>query len=305
MPSWQVRLFGQFEFTRGDISCDLPASTSARALLAYLLLHKGRLIPRSTLADLVAPEASEEQARRALSQALWHVRRCLPELLHNEAGQVGIVQPVEIWVDALEFQTLAEQSLAGRIQLVIALTTLRQAVDLYRSDLLEGYYDEWVLIESERLRDLYLRVLESLVIAYKTALQYQHALSTALRLTSIDPLNESAHREVMRLYHYLGCPAEALNQYETCRKIMLREFSLELEAETIQLAQAIAMPTTRKATPHLPEPSSVTDDRLLVGQTRAAIPLVGRSVEQALLVGWLRQSNTARGRFILLEGEAG
>lgn len=304
MPSWHVRLFGQFEFTRGDISCDLPASNNARALLAYLLLHKGRLIPRSTLAELVAPEASEEQARRALSQALWHVRRCLPELLHNEAGQVGIVQPVEIWVDALEFQTLAEQSLAGRIQPVIALTTLRQAVDLYRSDLLEGYYDEWVLIERERLRDLYLRVLESLVIAYKTALQYQHALSTALRLTNADPLNENAHREVIRLYHYLGCPVEALRQYETCCEILRREFNLEPEAETIQLAQTIAIRSGETPAPHLPEPLSNLGG-LLGSQTRLAIPLVGRNVERNCLVDWLKQGRAMGGSLVLLEGEAG
>jgi DNA-binding SARP family transcriptional activator len=299
----QVCLFGQFELLQGDSFCSLPAALDARTLLAYLLIHARRAFPRSVLADLLAPDLSEAQARHALSQALWHIRRCLPGLLESDASQVGIAPQVEVWVDALEFQVLAERCLAGQDQ--PALAGLRQAVDLYRGDLLEGYYHEWVLIEREHLRDLYLQVLEALVIAYKVALQYQQALAIALRLVSADPLNEAAHREVMRLYHYLGRPAEALHQYETCRAVLQREFDLEPEAETTQVAQAIAQRSGRAASAFLPEPQVTPDGSLLSDQTASAIPLIGRGMERASLADWLRPSHAGGGRLILVEGEAG
>jgi len=85
----QVHLFGQFELLQGDSSSSLPPASAARSLLAYLLLHKGRLFPRSVLADLIAPDLSEAQARHALSQALWHIRRSLPGLLESDASQIA------------------------------------------------------------------------------------------------------------------------------------------------------------------------------------------------------------------------
>jgi len=300
-----IYLFGQFELLQDDTPCNLPAASDARTLLAYLLLHSERTFPRSVLADLIAPDLSEAQARHALSQALWYIRRCLPGLLESDASQIGIAPQMGVWVDALEFRALAERYLAGQDQPAAVLAGLRQAVDLYRGDLLEGYYDEWVLIERERLRDLYLQVLDQLVIAYKVALQYQQALATALRLAGADPLNESAHREVMRLYHYLGRPAEALQQYETCRAILHREFELEPETETSQVAQAIVQRSGRAPAAFLPEPQSTQDGSLLGDQTFSSIPLIGRSMERARLAEWLRKPQAGGGRLILVEGEAG
>ncbi|MDD1713438.1 MAG: AAA family ATPase, partial [Methanoregulaceae archaeon] len=305
MSTVQARLFGHLELLQGDTTCQLPASSKARLLLAYLLLHKERTFPRSVLAGLIAPDLPEAQAHHALSQALWHIRRALPGWLESDANQVKVSTLMDLEVDALEFEALAESHLAGRDQPSAALADLKRAVDLYRGDLLEGYYDDWVLLERERLRELYLQVLEKLVAAYKGALQYQQALRIALRLVSAEPLNESAHREVMRLYHYLGQPAEALRQYETCQEILRREFDLEPETETIQIAQAIAQRLGLAPALFLPEPESIQDGSLLRDQTATAIPLVGRGTERTRLVNWLRQGEAGAGRLILIEGEAG
>jgi DNA-binding SARP family transcriptional activator len=302
---WQAHLFGQFECAQGDHPSILPAASNARILLAYLLRHKGRAFPRSVLADLIAPDLAEVQARHALSQALWQIRRCLPGLLESDASQVGIASHTELWVDALEFQALVERSLAGQEQPAALLASLRQAVDLYRGDLLEGFYEEWVLIERERLRELFLQALERLVTAFKAALQYQQALITAQRLVSADPLNEAAHREVMRLYHYLGSPAEALRQYEIIRGILRQEFDLEPEVETSQIAQAIAQRSGREAVPYLPEPQAAQEVSLLGDHTVSTLPLIGRNLERARLIEWLRYTQAAGGKLVLVEGEAG
>ena len=304
-PSWQAHLFGQFECQQGDIHCSLPPASDARNLLAYLLLHPGRLYPRSVLAALIAPDYAEAQANRALSQALWHIRRCMPGLMDSEANQVGITSRTKIWVDALEFRSLTERCLTSLEQPAVLLTSLRQAVDLYRGDLLEGFYEEWALIEREFLRESFLQTLEKLVTAYKATLQYQQALNTILRLVSFDSLNEAAHREAMRLYHYLGRPAEALRQFETCREILQREFDLQPSAETSQIAQAIAQRSGHAATPYIPEPQSFPTDSLLSSQAEAAIPLIGRNQERSRLVEWFRQNQAGKGKLILVEGEAG
>lgn len=305
MASWLVRLFGQFECIQGEQPTHLPAASDARGLLAYLFLHKGRAFPRSMLAALIAPDLPEAQARHALSQALWHIRRALPGLLESDINQAGIPDLLDLQVDALEFEALVKPHLVGESQPSVALSDLRRAVELYRSDLLEEFYDDWVLLERERLRELYLQSLERLGIEYKAALQYHQALTITQRLVNADPLNENARREVMRLYHYLGCPAEALRQYEICQDILQREFGLQPEAETTQIAHAISQPLGSTATTYLPEPQGAQDGSLFKLQTDSSLALVGRSAERARLVGWLRQDPIGGGRLILVEGEAG
>lgn len=305
MTSWQVHLFGQFECVQGELPTHLPASSDARGLLAYLFLHKGRAYPRSVLAALIAPDYPEAQARHALSQALWHIRRALPGLLETDSNQAGISALIDIQVDAIEFEALVKTHLAGRSQPSAVLADLKRAIEQYRGDLLEGYYNDWVLLERERLRELYLQALERLVTVYKTALQYQQALVTAQRLVDADPLNENAHREVMRLYHYLGCPAEALRQYEICQEILRREFGLLPETETSEIARAISQRSGNAATAYLPEPPGTQDGILSGVRTDMALPLVGRNTERACLVDWLRKDPAKGGRLILLEGEAG
>ncbi len=305
MVSLQVRLFGQFECAQGEQPTHLPSASDARGLLAYLILHKGRAFPRSVLATLIAPDYPEAQARHALSQALWHIRRAFPGMLDSDINQAGISALLDLQVDALEFEALVKPHLAGRSQPSAVLMDLKQAVERYRGDLLEGYYYDWVLLERERLRELYLQALERLVTAYKTALQYQQALVTAQRLVDADPLNENAHREVMRLYHYLGCPAEALRQYEICQEILKREFGLMPEAETNEIARAISQRSGNTAAAYLPEPPGTQDGSLSGVRTDMALPLVGRNTERARLVGWLRQDPAGVGRLILVEGEAG
>src|SRR3989304_3818525 len=134
---WQAHLFGQFECLQGDTHCSLPAVTGARSLFAYLLLHKERTFPRSVLAALIAPDLAEAQAHHALSQALWHIRRCMPGLLVSDASQVGIASHTGMWVDVLDFQALAERSLAGQEQPAAQLASLRQGVGLFPGGLFE------------------------------------------------------------------------------------------------------------------------------------------------------------------------
>jgi two-component SAPR family response regulator len=45
--------------------------------------------------------------------------------------------------------------------------TLEEALQLYTGDLLEGIYDDWAILEQERLRSLYLDCLEHLMRCYQ------------------------------------------------------------------------------------------------------------------------------------------
>lgn len=301
----QAHLFGVFDLLQQGEGRILPPSTDARRLLAYLILHP-QPQARLALAGKLWPELPEANARHALRQALWHLNRVLPGLVVSEADRLSLCPGDALQVDVAEFEALVNPYLQGDCQWPDAARDLSCAVAMY-ADLLDGYYDDWAIVERERLRERYLQALEKLIVAYKATLRYEQALSVALQLAAAHPLSESAHREVMRLYHSLGNPAAALKQYRLCQEILEHELGVPPDGDTARLAQAIAGPDMplqlpAKELPYLPRPTQ--PGGFANGQGSATIPLVGRNAERDALAQWLRQG-AGPGSLILVEGEAG
>lgn len=167
----QARLFGSLALQQENEPLPLPSLAGARSLLAYLLLHRHRPHPRAVLVGLFWPDVPENRARRALSQALWHLRRSLPgaDLLQADAHQVGIPPQAPIWVDVAAFEALVAPHLGITPPSETAVADLSRAVGLYRGELLEGMYADWVHAEGRRLRELYQQALGRLLRLEKQA----------------------------------------------------------------------------------------------------------------------------------------
>ncbi|MDH7486597.1 MAG: tetratricopeptide repeat protein [Anaerolineae bacterium] len=182
------------------------------------------------------------------------------------------------------------------------IPTLRAAVDLYRGDFLAGFYDDWMIGERERLRELFLAALGRLTVLCKEAGAHEEALSYAQRLVAEDPLHEEGHREVMRLCHLLGRGNEALQQYELCRAVLAEELGAEPSAATTALFHEIAAGHEAEA-PYLPQIPRPQGAPIFEGAGLA--PLVGRADERTALLGHLERAIGGHGGLVLLEGEAG
>jgi DNA-binding SARP family transcriptional activator len=225
----------------------------------------------------------EPQARRGLRQSLFTLRKAVgaepPALLID--GETVALNPASVEVDVMEFERqIAEGTPAA----------LERAASLYRGELLEGLalqeapFEEWLLAERERLRELALEALAKLLRHQRTTGATEAALQTALRLLALDPLQEPVHRTVMRLYLQLGRRASALRQYQVCIGVLQRELSVEPEATTKQLyleilrqrppdaAAEVESPATARAVPA--EASALPDETL-----PRELPLVGRETE--------------------------
>ncbi len=303
MARLYVRLFGSLEWSLGDAPLTVPSSQKARSLLGYLLVHHDRPVPRDRLLGLFWPERSESSARRALSHALWQIRRALGQAADRLIADPGAVVFRFLPEDRLDVETFQQLCVApSPLPPVEESRRLREAVSLYRADFLEDTYDDWALLEREWLRELYLRALERLIVLYKQAGNYPEALTCALRLVAADPLREEVHRELMRIYHLLGRDQAALKQFETLQRILKEELDVEPSSATNALAREIALQTDL-AVAHLPAVAEETLPLFLAEE--AATPLVGRREERAALLAHLEAALAGHGRLVILEGEAG
>ncbi|HEX5878369.1 MAG TPA: bacterial transcriptional activator domain-containing protein [Actinomycetota bacterium] len=116
------------------------------------------------------------------------------------------------WLDVAAFEEAV--ALAGRgPDGAGELPALREAAGLYRGDLLESGYDEWLLEPRERLRRDHLRALERLVELLEAREEPAEAIGFAERLLRADPLREATYRSLMRLHDARGDRARALRAY--------------------------------------------------------------------------------------------
>jgi hypothetical protein len=171
--------------------------------------------------------------------------------------------------------------------------------------LLEGSYEDWVLSERERLRERFIQTLEHLSQALKSMLDYEQALNISLRLVQVEPLRESAHREIMRLQHLLGHKESALKQYEECVRILKDELGLEPEPETIELAREITRRSPLQQLPYLPETNTLPGASLLEKNAPERLPLIGRSLDKQMILALVESALNRKGTFVVIEGEPG
>src|SRR6266511_4255848 len=308
MPRLNLALLGGFQ-GRVDASAPLTLPTrKSQALLAFLALPPGRSHPREKLASLLWGGMREPQARRGLRQSLFTLRKAVdaepPALLID--GETVALNPTSVDVDVVEFERhVAEGTPAA----------LERAATLYRGELLEGLalqeapFEEWLLAERERLRELALEALAKLLRHQRTTEGTEAALRTGLRLLALDPLQEPVHRAVMRLYVQLGRRPSALRQYQICIGVLQRELSVEPEITTKQLYQEIlrqrpshaAADVESPATAHaVPAEAPASDDTL-----PRELPLVGRATEIGRLREVLNRAWEGHGQVAALIGEAG
>src|SRR5262250_2313947 len=202
-----------------------------QALLAYLALPVGHAHPRDKLATLLWGGTPDASARNSFRQALFILRKALTsidDLLRIE-GDTVTLNRAGVEVDAMAF----ELAIAGGTP-----TALEKAATLYQGDLLAGLvvdeapFEEWLLAERERLRELALEGLAKLLVHQRSAGSLEGAIRTALRIAALDPLQESVHRTLMRLYVRSGRRGAALQQYQQCVSALQRELGAEPEAET-------------------------------------------------------------------------
>jgi DNA-binding SARP family transcriptional activator len=228
-----LALLDAFELRCAGEPVSLPPS--AQRLLALLALHERPLL-RPHVAGMLWLDVPEERASANLRSSLWRLNRPGAKLV--EATSLQLLLAPEVRVDVRETAALAHRLLApaegtdGDADLDPARLT---------GELLPDWYDDWVLLERERLRQLSLHALEALGERLLAAGRLGGALEAALAAITMEPLRESSHRLLIRIHLEEGNASEAIRQLDLCRKLFREQLGLE---PSPQLQRLVADLTT-------------------------------------------------------------
>jgi len=237
-----IRLLGSFRVVPADGPAPCNLSPRAQACLAFLVLHPNRQFRRDVLAGLFWGESPEDKARASLRSTLWRLRRVLePDgvrkgtyLPATSTGEVSFngESAHDLDVTAFERGIAAAIERADQVLSDALLAHVQAGLDRYDGDLLEGMDDDWILPERERLRCAYINALACQMHNLRLRGRYEAALTCGRRILACEPLRESIHREMMRLYVQNGERAEALRHYSRCAEVLQRELSIAPMPET-------------------------------------------------------------------------
>jgi DNA-binding SARP family transcriptional activator/TolB-like protein len=222
-----------------------------------------RGLTRDKIIGFLWPDADEERARRALTQALYALRQDLG----SEEAFLGVkdlrLNPEIISADVVEFRA------------ALAAGALERAVELYRGPFLDGFhlpgaeeFERWSEQERQTLVREYGDLLEQLGQRATAAGDHRAAVGWFKKLAGLDPLNAKVAVALMRAHVAQGDQAAALQHAKVYEALLQQELDLPPDREVIALAEELRRvarsdpglkPVAAPVAPAPPEPTSPTE----------------------------------------------
>lgn len=220
-------LLGGFELRVGGVAVALPAS--AERLLALLAMHE-RPASRSWISGVMWPDRDEARAAANLRSTLWRLRQPNLDLVSAVGDKLSVDGGLD--VDLHRAREIAWRLLNGSDALD---QPDRVPAELVAGELLPDWYDDWVLIEQERFRQVRIHALEELCGALVATGRTAAAVDAALLAVRCDPLRESAQRALVRAHLAEGNRADALRHYRLYERLLATELGITPSTELTDL----------------------------------------------------------------------
>jgi len=215
-----LHLFGGPAVGFGD-GARLAVPEGSKRLLVFVALHAGE-VDRRHAAGVLWPIGDDERAAGNLRSALWRLNRARIDVLVADKRFLALRD--DVVVDLHLIGDWATRLIAGR-PTADDLTALPDSLDSL--ELLPGWYEDWVLLERERIRQRLLHALEALSRVHRLAGRCALAVETAMVAVSAEPLRESAQRELLESHLAEGNWSEGKRCYESYRQLLRREIGVE------------------------------------------------------------------------------
>jgi predicted ATPase/DNA-binding SARP family transcriptional activator len=237
----RIRTLGAAVVAFGDAALTAADWGYAKPRELMFLLVSSPPVTKEQIAAALWPDLSRQQLGNALHTALRELRRALgdPGWVVYSDGRYRFdrSRPHECDVTAFE-DALAAARRARPAE--AALPDLQRAIAVYGGDFLDGMSaGEWALVRRDELR----RAFESALLAtgrlQAAAGRHQAAAAAFRRAVAHEPLNESAHRELMSSWARLGETARAVRHYEDLVTLLRDQVGVPPAAETTALYQRL------------------------------------------------------------------
>lgn len=235
IPLMHVRLFGGMEVRVGGEVVDAHAfqKNKARTLLAILVLHRGKEVPRSELLDVLWPDASSESAVNSfyslwslLRRALSNGRGACPYLEKHQ--QSYMVDAHFVKSDVEEFESICRMLTFGEPEAeawMDAFVRLENdfACGLLPSEVSNGYIARLRERFKTRLADVYITAADRLCDVDEPRAALWFAQAALERFEK----REDAFCALMRAQMATGQRSLAMSTFFECKQFMKEDLGMD------------------------------------------------------------------------------
>src|SRR5262249_42408048 len=204
----------------------------SKQLLALVALRRRR-VERRWAAGTLWPFADEERAAGNLRSALWRLRRARIDVL--VADKWSLALDTDVLVDLHLMNERATRLIDGRAEDGDLAISPSWADAL---DFLPGWYEDWALMERERVRQRILHALEALSGKLASMGRFADAVEAAILAISAEPLRESAQRALIVAHIAEGNLAEAYRCYRSYCDLLHRELGVAPSGDLLTVLRA-------------------------------------------------------------------
>lgn len=249
----EIHTLGQFELRYDGTLITVP-SRAAQSLLSYLAMNSGMSHRREKLAGMLWPDSTEDNARSYLRNALWRLQRSLDEAdpvsseyLHVEDIELRLREKADYWLDA-------ERVLERRDASDWTPEALTEVLSLYQGELLPGFYDEWVVLERERVNAAFDQKMRLLLDGLMREERWEKIIDWAETWISFGRVPEAAFHALMVAHAGLGDLAAVTKDWQRLVHSLEEVLGVEPSDELQRAYQSLSggnMPTddTLRKTP--------------------------------------------------------
>ena len=238
MASARLEFLGGFTLIVDGRTVEVPKTL--QRLIAFLgLRHQAT---RAHAVGALWPEVSEDRALGSLRTALWRLQQLGAPVIATSGEKLSLAKDVLVDV--------AELVRSARLPYYTE-DDRRTTADLLLdgpAELLPGWFDDWVLIERERLRQLCLHALEDLAEHRLRSGRYGDAVEATLAAMRAEPLRESPYRLLIEIHIAEGNYSEAVQAYRSYRALLDRELGVAPSPAIRSLIRDLFGPRARTTT---------------------------------------------------------
>jgi two-component SAPR family response regulator len=230
----------------GDVAVSSDAgrvkwiSRKCAELFAYLLLLRGKRVPRSRLVADIFGGMHKANAESYLNTTVYQLRKSLEPLGLRDAVRSEndgyALELKEAIIDYLEFE---QQAARLRSMDSEDVETAMHTEQLYTGDLFGDKAYVWAIHETERYAEMYASFVKRLAGVLIATRDTASASKLLLKLNKRSPLDEAVIRQLMAIHEIAGDKKGLNAVYTDYVRLLSRELGIKPSVELIYLYDSL------------------------------------------------------------------